>query len=155
MVHNTTTAISRVAQEMGVTVRDYTVAPRFCLETANGYHEWVVEFDTPPADPDHFIERIDQELRTLNSDYEAKRYADMALLMPVWWLLGEDSSTTGSRSRASSADSTRYPAYGATPISTIASSSSTSSHNINQIKGVSPSGSSFFYGAAPRPSAGT
>ena len=25
--------------------------------------------------PIYFIERIDQELRTLNSDYEAKRYA--------------------------------------------------------------------------------
>ena len=82
MVHNTTTAISRVSQEMGVTVLDYTVAPRFCLDTANGYHEWIVEFETPPADPEHFIERIDQELRTLNSDYEAKRYANMALLMP-------------------------------------------------------------------------
>lgn len=82
MVHNTTTAVSRVSQEMGVTVLDYTVAPRFCLDTANGYHEWIVEFETPPADPEHFIERIDQELRTLNSDYEAKRYANMALLMP-------------------------------------------------------------------------
>ena len=82
MVHNTTTAVSRVSQEMGVTVLDYTVAPRFCLDTANGYHEWIVEFETPPADPEHFIERIDQELRTLNSDYEAKRYANMVLLMP-------------------------------------------------------------------------
>lgn len=82
MVHNTTTAVSRISQEMGVTVLDYTVAPRFCLDTANGYHEWIVEFETPPADPEHFIERIDQELRTLNSDYEAKRYANMALLMP-------------------------------------------------------------------------
>lgn len=82
MVHNTTTAISKVSQEMGVTVLDYTVAPRFCLNTANGYHEWIVEFDTPPSDPNLFIQRIDQTLRSLNSDYEAKRYADMALLMP-------------------------------------------------------------------------
>lgn len=82
MVHNTTEAVSRVSRECGVTVLDYSVAPRFCLDTANGYHEWVVEFETPPADPDFFIKRIDEELRTVNSDYEAKRYADMALLMP-------------------------------------------------------------------------
>ena len=46
------------------------------------YHEWVIEFEKAPSDPTLFMDQLDKELRKVNSDYDAKRYADMALLMP-------------------------------------------------------------------------
>lgn len=82
MVHNTTEAISIVANEFNVTVLEYTVAPRFNLDQANGYHQWIIEFEKSPEDVDLFMSRLDEELKKLNSDYDAKRYADMTLLMP-------------------------------------------------------------------------
>lgn len=82
MVHNANEALSRVSAEMGCHVSEYSVAPYFLLEEAKGYHHWVVEFDTPPSDKTAFSVRLDEVLRELNSDYDAKRYADMALEQP-------------------------------------------------------------------------
>ena len=82
MVHNANDAISKVASDMGLSVLEYTAGPRFNLDKANGYHEWIIEFDKAPSDPAVFMSNLDQELRKVNSDYDAKRYADMALLMP-------------------------------------------------------------------------
>lgn len=82
MVHNATEALSKVASEMGLVVLEYTAAPRFNLDAANGYHQWIIEFEEPPTDLSHFTKMLDEELRKLNSDYDAKRYADMALLLP-------------------------------------------------------------------------
>lgn len=82
MVHNANDAISKVASDMGLTVLEYTAGPRFNLDKANGYHEWVIEFEKAPSDPTLFMDQLDKELRKVNSDYDAKRYADMALLMP-------------------------------------------------------------------------
>ncbi|RME53275.1 hypothetical protein D6783_02450, partial [Candidatus Woesearchaeota archaeon] len=41
--------------------------------------EWLIEFEQAPADIDAFASILDQELQNLNSDYEAKRYHNMAL----------------------------------------------------------------------------
>lgn len=82
MVHNATDALTMVAHDLGLVVLEYTAAPRFNLDSANGYHEWVIEFETPPTDLPSFVTKLDEELRKINSDYDAKRYADMALLMP-------------------------------------------------------------------------
>lgn len=80
MVNNTNDAIREVGAEMGVTVLEYTAAPLFRLEEAKGCHEWIVEFENPEGvDVELFEQRLDEELRKLNSDYDAKRYADMTL----------------------------------------------------------------------------
>ena len=39
----------------------------------------IIEFENEPENLDDFARLLDQELQTLNSDYEAKRYKDMAL----------------------------------------------------------------------------
>ena len=44
-----------------------------------GGHEWLVEFNQKPADLKIFATLLDQNLQKVNSDYEAKRYKDMAL----------------------------------------------------------------------------
>ena len=48
-----------------------------------GGHEWLIEFEKEPHDLNEFAIILDNTLKEVNSDYEAKRYKDMALQMPV------------------------------------------------------------------------
>jgi hypothetical protein len=45
-------------------------------------HQWLIEFSHPPENPDFFIELLDNALKSVNSDYEAKRYKNLALHAP-------------------------------------------------------------------------
>ncbi len=72
------------------TIRDYTVAPVYFSESENGAHEWLVEFEKAPDNLDYFIETLDTAQKSLNSDYEAKRYKSMALRKPLVRLLPEN-----------------------------------------------------------------
>jgi GH3 auxin-responsive promoter. len=83
MVDNTDRAIAAACEKTGATVNEYTAAPIYFSEDANGAHEWLVEFEKPPADLEQFIAELDAALKKVNSDYEAKRYKDIALSMPV------------------------------------------------------------------------
>ena len=47
-----------------------------------GSHEWMIEFKKAPKDLMQFQSVLDQELKGLNSDYEAKRYKDMTMILP-------------------------------------------------------------------------
>jgi len=38
-----------------------------------------VEFKSPPSDLEDFADKLDQHLREINSDYDAKRHKDLAL----------------------------------------------------------------------------
>lgn len=49
---------------------------------SKGAHEWMVEFSKQPKDLDYFTELLDNALKALNSDYEAKRYIDITLKRP-------------------------------------------------------------------------
>ncbi len=48
-----------------------------------GAHEWIIEFKTPPKNMAYFSELFDNALKSLNSDYEAKRYNNMTLNKPT------------------------------------------------------------------------
>jgi hypothetical protein len=61
---------------------DYTAGPIYFSEDGNGAHEWLVEFEKEPTDIVRFISVLDETLKNLNSDYEAKRYKDIALRPP-------------------------------------------------------------------------
>jgi hypothetical protein len=43
----------------------------------------LIEFEIAPKCFDEFAKQLDFELKQLNSDYEAKRKGDIALLLPV------------------------------------------------------------------------
>jgi GH3 auxin-responsive promoter len=43
----------------------------------------LIEFDKSPESVDAFAYELDCALKSLNSDYEAKRYKDIALVMPL------------------------------------------------------------------------
>ena len=44
-----------------------------------GRHEWLIEFIIPPQNIKTFASDLDQTLRSLNSDYDAKRSADLVM----------------------------------------------------------------------------
>jgi hypothetical protein len=60
-------------------VKDYTVAPIFMKDKEKGAHEWMIEFKKHPEDIHLFQKVLDENLQSVNSDYEAKRYNNMTL----------------------------------------------------------------------------
>ncbi len=79
MVDNADKAIEITARAHQAHVADYTAAPYHMSLQGKGGHHWLIEFEKAPADINAFAERLDTELKQLNSDYEAKRYQDMAM----------------------------------------------------------------------------
>ncbi|HLO80175.1 MAG TPA: GH3 auxin-responsive promoter family protein [Chitinophagaceae bacterium] len=83
IIDNTDRAIKIACEQTGAIVNDYTAAPVYFDATGNGAHEWLVEFEKEPANLEHFTYELDTALKQLNSDYEAKRYKDIALRAPI------------------------------------------------------------------------
>ncbi len=79
MVENTDMAIAKTSSQLNCEVKDYTVAPIFMKEREKGAHEWMIEFKKHPEDIIAFQKALDENLQSLNSDYEAKRYNNMTL----------------------------------------------------------------------------
>ncbi len=83
IVDNTDKAIAMASSRTNAVVIDYTAAPVYFSENENGAHEWLIEFDKVPADMNQFTFELDAALKSLNSDYEAKRHKSIALRMPI------------------------------------------------------------------------
>ncbi len=83
IVDNTDAAIATASEKTGAVVNDYTAAPVYFSEQNNGAHEWLIEFEKEPESLDQFIYELDNSLKNLNSDYEAKRHKSIALRMPI------------------------------------------------------------------------
>jgi hypothetical protein len=83
IIDNTDRAIKIACEQTGAMVNDYTAAPVYFNEDDNGAHEWLIEFEKEPTSVDHFAYELDNALKQLNSDYEAKRYKDIALRAPL------------------------------------------------------------------------
>ena len=80
VVDNTDRALALTTAATRSAVREYTVAPIFFEGLqGKGGHEWLIEFSTPPDDPAAFAALLDANLQSVNSDYEAKRAANLAL----------------------------------------------------------------------------
>lgn len=83
IVNNSDSAITIASEKAGAIVTDYTAAPVYFSDDSNGAHEWLVEFDKEPDDLNNFIFELDNALKSINSDYEAKRHKNIALRMPI------------------------------------------------------------------------
>ena len=83
IVDNADKAIAAACEKTGACVNDYTAAPVYFSDQSNGAHEWLIEFDRPPESLQHFTYELDNALKNINSDYEAKRHKDIALRMPL------------------------------------------------------------------------
>jgi len=83
IIENAEKALEQICQKTGAQIKDYTVAPIFMSGKEKGAHEWMIEFRRPPEKLNIFTESLDRALKSLNSDYEAKRYNNMTLNMPT------------------------------------------------------------------------
>ena len=83
IIENAEQAITEACQKTGAIIDNFTAAPIYFDEGNKGGHEWIIEFKREPEDIKQFTYYLDTKLREVNSDYDAKRYKDMALLPPV------------------------------------------------------------------------
>ncbi len=82
IVENADAAIQQACLACGASVHDYTVAPVYLTAGSKGRHEWLIEFEQAPEDQERFTLALDQSLRAVNTDYDAKRSFDIALSLP-------------------------------------------------------------------------
>jgi hypothetical protein len=79
IVDNAEKGLKKACEVTGAFIHEYTAGPVFMDEDEKGSHQWIIEFEKEPENMGIFTEILDQELQSLNSDYEAKRYKDLAL----------------------------------------------------------------------------
>jgi hypothetical protein len=85
IIDNAEKAIEKACKETGAQIAEYTAGPVFMNVSSKGSHEWIIEFEKEPADLNKFINILDDTLKSVNSDYEAKRYKDLNLVRPLCW----------------------------------------------------------------------
>ncbi len=83
IIDNAEKGLTKACKDTGAIIRDYTACPIYFHNNEAGGHEWIIEFEKKPDDLERFVDLMDQTLREINSDYDAKRYKDMALGRPL------------------------------------------------------------------------
>ncbi|MBA3706749.1 MAG: GH3 auxin-responsive promoter family protein, partial [Bacteroidetes bacterium] len=83
IVDNADKALTVACEKTGASINEYTAAPVYMQNNENGAHEWLIEFESQPSSIEYFIEVLDNALKSINSDYEAKRYQNIALKPPL------------------------------------------------------------------------
>ena len=79
IIDNATLALQKACKNTGAVINEYTAGPIYMMDDQKGSHEWLIEFETLPADLELFTNELDQALMSINSDYEAKRYKNITL----------------------------------------------------------------------------
>ncbi len=81
IIDNAEKAFAVACSKTGAVITEYTAAPLFGNEQVA--HQWLIEFEKEPDNPDFFNEAFDNALKSVNSDYEAKRYHSLVLKQPI------------------------------------------------------------------------
>ena len=63
-------SLIKAAQEEGVHITEFTVAPMIQQGQGKSFHEWFVEFENSPADMQRFAMKVDENLRAKNIYYD-------------------------------------------------------------------------------------
>ena len=63
-------SLMKAANEKGIRVVEFTVAPMVTQDQGKSYHEWFVEFEEDPQDLDTFAAEVDQHMRSKNIYYD-------------------------------------------------------------------------------------
>ena len=79
IVENAEKGLAKACSLTGAQVTEYSAAPVFMDEHAKCRHQWLIEFAKQPDDMSRFAKILDDTLKEINSDYEAKRQNDLAL----------------------------------------------------------------------------
>ncbi|PJJ83683.1 GH3 auxin-responsive promoter family protein [Mucilaginibacter auburnensis] len=83
IIDNAERALEEACMQTDAIIRDYTAAPVYFNGDECGAHEWLIEFEKRPSEFERFVDIMDETLRRVNSDYDAKRFKDMALRRPI------------------------------------------------------------------------
>ncbi|MBB6609529.1 GH3 auxin-responsive promoter family protein [Pontibacter sp. Tf4] len=83
IVENAEAAITRACEVTGAIISNFTAAPVYMESGKRGGHEWIIEFEKEPDNLKQFTYLLDETLREVNSDYDAKRQNDIALQEPI------------------------------------------------------------------------
>jgi len=63
-------ALLKAANEQGVIITEFTVAPAISQKEGKSFHEWFIEFDNEPMDMTSFRDKVDDNLRQKNVYYD-------------------------------------------------------------------------------------
>jgi hypothetical protein len=63
-------SLLKAADESGIRIVEFTVAPRISKDQGKSFHEWFVEFEETPGDLGSFIKKVDDNLRHKNIYYD-------------------------------------------------------------------------------------
>ncbi|RLD85718.1 MAG: hypothetical protein DRJ09_12585 [Bacteroidetes bacterium] len=85
IIDNAEKAFAMACERTDAIITEFTGAPKFSNDEGikELTHQWLVEFEKPPQNFGFFKEAFDTALKSLNSDYEAKRYQNLVLKPPV------------------------------------------------------------------------
>ncbi|MFO8129143.1 MAG: GH3 auxin-responsive promoter family protein [Bacteroidales bacterium] len=83
IIENVDKALETANKKCSSTVNEYTAGPVYFGDKEQGAHEWIIEFENPPENLQYFTETLDNALKSINSDYEAKRYRNLILKEPL------------------------------------------------------------------------
>jgi hypothetical protein len=79
IVDNAEKGLAKACAQTGALISEYTAAPVFMDKRAKCRHQWLIEFNKMPDSLENFAAILDASLKELNSDYEAKRWKNIAL----------------------------------------------------------------------------
>ncbi len=83
IIDNAERALDSACKGTGAIISEYTAGPVYMGTSSRGSHEWLIEFEKEPEDLGLFTDILDTTLKSINSDYEAKRFRDINLVKPV------------------------------------------------------------------------
>ncbi len=87
IIENAEKAIKIACEKTNANIVEYTAGPVYMTESSKGAHQWLFEFSVSPSNMEYFMEVLDNALKSLNSDYEAKRYKNLSLDFPKYTIL--------------------------------------------------------------------
>ena len=82
IIENAEKALSEACSITESVIKEYTAAPRFFSNKSTGSHQWLIEFEKSPKNIEYFSEVLDNKLKFINADYEAKRFNNLVLDKP-------------------------------------------------------------------------
>jgi len=83
IIDNAEKALAKACAQSKCTISEYTAGPIYMNGKKQGGHEWLIEFEKSPDDLGAFALALDNELKRLNSDYDAKRTGNLTLNPPL------------------------------------------------------------------------
>jgi hypothetical protein len=83
IIENAEQALKIACHKTQSSIREFTAGPIFFNDQKSGAHEWLIEFDSAPENLEYFTDVLDNALKAINSDYEAKRYHNFVLGPPI------------------------------------------------------------------------